>query len=477
MNIVTIAEKAANAIGRIKGQYLAGMEKANPFSTSWTEPKLTDASAWIDPQSWGQALISGRKPQTKQEFIAAFTSWVYICVKHNAQGVASVPLRLYVAKETKGKAFKTIQTRAVNKEKMRWLYRHENLDPWLTKAQEIEEVTEHPFLDLMKNVNDFANRRDLWESTVMFMDLTGEAYWYIPPSKLAVPSQIWVIPAQWINPKFGTGDKIIDHYEYKRGSAEADFPPEQIVMFIYPNPSNIFTGFASVRGIADAVYLQMKMNEFEESLMENKARMGGIMVPKGRMTQQDKERMEQKFAQKFAGTGKAGKILIPNFEMDFIRDSMTPEEINFIEGRRFNRTEICAGLDVPEAIFVSESSNRAVADAAEYQHAKYGINPRCKRIEEKINERIMPLYDEKLFCAFDDAVPENRELKLMEQDKRINRSKTINEIRAENGDGPIEGGDDIYVDSMQIPVGSTAVAKQAEAFAEKVAEAIERKLG
>jgi len=103
-----------------------------------------------------------------------------------------------------------------------------------------------------------------------------------------------------------------------------------------------------------------------------------------------------------------------------------------------------------------------------------------------MNERVLPLFDEKLFCAFDDPVPQNRELILKEQVGRVKGNiMLINEARAEQGLEPIDGGDEMLVDNRLIPI-SMAGAKpetpeeeeeQILSFSKKVTEKIREMLG
>jgi len=477
-NKMSLFEKTAFHYGRARAQIERGMDSV--FFKSWNDPSISDPSAWLDAERWGAALTEGRKPETKSDFIGAFTSWVYICVMKKAQAVASVPLKLYVAKEKRGQKFKNTETKPVSKQRLKWLYLNEGLEYWLTKAEEIEEVTDHIFLTLMREVNPWNNRRDLWETTSMFLDLTGEAYWYLPKTELRVPTQIWVIPSQFMTPKRGkTLDDAIAYYEYRRGGAEVKIPVDEIIFFAVSNPNNPFTGFSTIKAIADAVYIQHQMNEFEASLFENKARPGGILVPKTKMSRADRERTVESFRQKFAGARKAGKTLIPPSDMNFIRDAMTPEEISYIEGRRLVRTEIMASLDVPEGMFITESSNRAVAEVSEYIFAKYGILPRCKKVEEKLNEKLVSRYDEKLFCAFDDPVPENRELKLKENTEYVKvGAVSRDEIRAGIGKEPRGGmADELLVDNRLVPITSGPAEKQEEQFLKKIINAAREILG
>lgn len=478
MKKMNLFEKTAFHYGRTRAQIERGWDSV--FLKSWNDPSISDPSAWLDPESWGAALTKGRKPETKREFIEAFTSWVFICVKMKGQAVASVPMRLYVAKEKRGQKFKLIETRPVSKQRLKWLYSNEGLDLWLTKAEEIEEVTDHVFLTLMREVNPWNNRRDLWETTSMFLDLTGEAYWYLPKTTLQVPAQIWVVPSQFMTPKPGKSlDDAITSYQYRRGGTEVTIPVDEIIYFAISNPNNPFTGFSTIKAIADAIYIQRQMNEFEASLFENKARPGGILVPKAKMSRAERERTIESFRQKYAGARKAGKTLIPPADMNFIRDAMTPEEISFIEGRRLVRTEIMASLDVPEGMIITDSSNRAVAEVAEYIFAKYGVLPRCKKVEEKLNEKLVTRYDEKLFCAFDDPVPENRELKLKENTEYVKvGAVSRDEIRAGIGKEPRGGmADELLVDNRLVPITSDLPEKQVEQFSKKVVNAVKEILG
>jgi len=481
MNII---ERASYFMGKARGLYSKGIEDV--FSTTGTRPSVGDQSAWMDPYEWGSYLTDSKKPSTKSQFIDNNLGWVFICVKLNFQTVGSQRLRLYVSKETRGKKYASVKTKPVDRQRLKWLYAQTDLDPWLTKAEEIEEVTDHAYLDLMKEVNPYHGSRELKEFTTMFMDLTGECYWLLLKDGLKVPRQIWVIPSQFINPDYGSSLKdAIKGYIYKRGNVEIPLKPEDVVMFNTPNPKNIFSGFSTIKGVADAVYIQSQMNEFETSIFENRARVGGVIEEVENVGEPQRKRFQEKLSQKHTGPKKAGKMMYLPRGLKYTKDAMTPQELNFIEGRKGNMIEICTSLDVPFGMF-DPHSNRAVAEAAGYQHAKIGILPRCDRFSEKMNERILPLFDEKLFCAFDDPVPQNRELILKEQIGRVKGNiMLINEARAEQGLEPIDGGDEMLVDSRLVPI-SMAGAKpetpeeeeeQILSFSKKVTEKIKEMLG
>jgi len=87
------------------------------------------------------------------------------------------------------------------------------------------------------------------------------------------------------------------------------------------------------------------------------------------------------------------------------------------------------------------------------QYAKFTISPRCLKVDTKLCEKLCPQFDDKLFLAFDDPVPENREE--LRVDREVNLSTgmtTINEERAKIGLEPTEWGDQPFIPSNMIPL-------------------------
>jgi len=452
---MSILDSVSHKLGTIVGQYHKGFE--NVFSTSGSRPAITDETAWMTRYGWGEALAKDHRPKTTEDFIRAFTSWVYICVKANAQAVASVPMKMYVAKRLESSKL-IVPTHKLDRHQKAWIHSREAHLPYIRKSAEIEEIEEHPFLTLMDDVNPYHNSRDLKELTVMYMDLTGDAYWWLVKDGHGVPKEIYVIPSHVIEPVYGESyANIIDHYEYRCGAVKVELPIEDIVQFSYPNPMNVYAGWSCVRGIAEAVYVQSQMYETEIALFENRARVGGVFMedrefPLGKP---ERERFKEMVKQNYVGAKRAGSILLAPRGVKFERDAMTAEEMSFIEGRRLVREEICAALDIPVGRF-DPKANRANADASERYHAQNGVLPRCERYAAKINEKIMPMYgnmSNRTFCAFDNPVPSDRALEMKERESNSKiGTATINELRSDDGKDPVDGGDEPLVDSRLVPL-------------------------
>lgn len=476
-------EQIVNAAGRLKGAFIKGINMS-----------LSDDRAWSPYGGFAPSAGKGKKPESAADAIDNyFTSWVFICSSLNARSCASVPLRLYGTVKSKGRKIKwagtevEVPTRPISKARKKAFESSRTLQPYITKAADVEEITEHPFLELIQNVNPFSNMSDLLELTVMFMDLAGDAYWYLIRNGAGMPEAIWSMPSQYVTPIPGkTLDEFITGYKFQRGNTSITLPMDDVIPFSYPNPKSQITGFAPVLGVADAVYNNSQMNVYEASLFENKARVDGLFEVDSTVPMAQVERAKEKFAADFAGTQQAGKRPILPPGMKFTKTSMTSEEISYVEGRRLTREEISAGLDVPISL-LDPNAIRANVDGAGLFHSKYGVTPRLRKIEEKLNERLIPMYDSGsgLFCAFDDIIPEDLEYQLRARQAGAGVPWiSVDEARAEEGRDALEipGVSDVPMMPFSMsPLGTPSpepdINATAETLAAKTKEYIKEMLG
>ena len=109
---------------------------------------------YLNDYAYERELVT---PTDFKSQLNAYKSWIYVCANKNAISLSSFPLRLYVAKTTKNKLL--VRTKKLNRKTREFLHSEKmgHLASYINKSVEIEEVIEHPFLTLMKNVNPFSN--------------------------------------------------------------------------------------------------------------------------------------------------------------------------------------------------------------------------------------------------------------------------------------------------------------------------------
>jgi len=425
---------------------------------------------WVDYSAWGPGE-SKIQPTDFDRQVGAYRDTVFSCVNINATAMAGVPLRLYVAKGSKEKTFRLTETRPVGKQQRDYLFSEASLQPYLRKAVDIEEVIDHPFFDLMRNVNGFNNQFDLKELTTIFLELTGNGYWYLPRNGLGVPSEVWVLYSQWMR-VIPDPEEFIKGYLLERGMKSVRFEESEVVHFKYPSPSSEFYGMGPLMGAASAYNLEKDMTDYEKAMFENMGRPDIALLSKtGGLEKKDKrDRLTEMWRSAYGGPKKTGKVAVLQGDLEVKEFGFAPREMSYLAGRKKSKEQIANAFGVPMSMLTTEAVNLANAKAGNYQHAKNAILPRCRRFEEKLNEKLLPMYDEKLFCAFDNPVPEDVELKLKERESNLRTGySSINQERQRDGQEEVPWGEVPLLPMNLMPISSS---KQFDSLIKDVAEEI-----
>ncbi len=426
--------------------------------------------------------------QDMHSLLNAYNSWVYVCSSRNAAAFAATPLRLFIAKP-EGFSTRKNSTKEVPRFHKKYLMSQGHIAglPQVIKAADIEEITDHRVLDMLNEVNPVLNKTDLLETTDLYEELTGNAYWYLVREKGGdmLPQQIWPMPPDRVTIVPDPVD-FIARYNFLDGQGHRiPFAKEDIIHFKWPNPKDIYYGASPLMGVTDMYNINTNMNRYENRMFSNSAEIKGVFSTDQEIDDAAFDRLRTELSEVIQGVANTGKPLILDRGLKFEKTQFSPRELAFKDGRRWTKSEIFEAYDTPMGLF-DEKANRANAEAAQFVYAKYGIRPRHRRFEEKLNERLAPLYDDKIFFAFDNVVPEDKEFEL-KTDVQLSKIATIagNEIRKRRGWEELEGLDEPFIQRGMVPVsqaqfgfagGGGQPGKSTDEIVEEIAEEIVGKL-
>lgn len=306
----------------------------------------------------------------------------------------------------------------------------------------VEEVTDHPFLDLMNRVNAFHTRFWLWAQTLTFLELTGNAYWYVAPNRLGAPAEIWLAHSQYMR-VIPDRREFIRGYVYARGGEEVSFRREEIIHLKYPNPVSPYYGRGPLQAAAQAVDAHEFMKQAEWNGFRNGVYPSLALESDQELSDETVERLRTMFEQKYSSPERAGRPMILERGLRAKPISLSPREMDFLRSERLTRDEILGIFRVPAAVVgLSEDVNRSVAEAMDLVFAKYCIAPKLRLIEDQLNQDLLPQFDERLFCRFEGIVPHDREQDRADMEANLrNGVTTINEERRRLGREPVAWGD------------------------------------
>ncbi len=392
-----------------------------------------------------------RRAPSPWDLVEQFNSILFACCWINAHAVSRVPLRLYaVTKEGKPKPKWWNYPKQIKRTTKARLKSLPYLSKALAGAEELDEITSHPLLDLIHWVSEDMDENQLMQYTCICLDLFGYGYWWPFMGKLGIPEEIWALPAQHVQPEMVGGLMAPERYRFGGTS----FDKRDLLKFKRIAPRNPY-GLGMGGGQASIEYTRLEsvFTSLQDSMLSNGPR-PSILVshrdPKGAFGDAERRRLEMEMNTRGRG-GKAGGVFVVDGAATLETLSYSPTDLGGLEIADYNLERTCNTLDVPPTFF-SKDTNLANLQTATEHHGHNAVEPRCKNIATTLTRWIHSLDGrgtkgwDRLAFAFDPAVAEDRKAEADNNKAYVDMGVfTRNEVRLELGYEPMDGGDVLLV--------------------------------
>ena len=375
---------------------------------------------------WDQRFQNLLGVTRNRKYLAEYRGWVFACVQARAEEVGNIDFELYDG-ET--------------------------------------EVEENELLDLLDRVNPTMTTADLMFATQAFLDLEGNAFWFLARDKdgQGQIQEIWPLRPDLVQIVVDdTNPLIIKGYVYTQpDQKKVPFDARDILHFKNFNPlgNHPFPhrGVGIVQAASWAIDTDSEAQQWNFSFFKNSARPDGFLTMEGQGAISDEEysRLKKQFSQEHQGSSNAYKIAILHGGLKWQEVTRSQKEMDFLEQRRFSRDEIMALFRVPKtAIGITEDVNRANAEASSYVFASRTIKPLMQKITDTLNEFLVPEFGENLELDFESPVQEDHIAEANYYSLALDKWMSRNEIRLEEGLPPTINGDQFLGTLSQTPIDS-----------------------
>lgn len=383
-------------------------------------------------------------PFNDQAAVARFASWAYAAAMLNAQAVAAVPLRLYTRRRGPGKAQKLFRTRAVVPGQRKYLRgeRDDSIRPSAAVMRKLAEwgddfeviVDRHPLLDLLAAVNPYCNGFELSVLRMLYLQFTGNCYVHpVIDPLLRRPAELWLMPSQWTQ-IVPSRESFIAGYSYGQSLAERTrFEPHEVIHWKLPHLESLHYGKGCLEAAWSAVCLHDAKRTMDQACFDNHARPDYLMIVKQGASSEALDRFEKQIDARLRGTRNSGKFLTITGDVQAMPLNMPPQVIG--DPDRVVE-EIAAAFGVPVTKLLAGDPNRAGAAVGDAAWMRDTILPYCRLDEEKLNEKLLPLFgiEDDAALAYDNPVPEDKQHTLLRHTQYVRAGiMTREEVRAELG--------------------------------------------
>ena len=382
-----------------------------------------------------------------QALVKRYGRWVHRCVGLVAETAAAVPMRLFVigGKETVEKNY-ALRTKPLDMRTKAYLRGLKDMRPGAVAQKRIAgniddmtEITSHPALDLIDRINPWQSGfafRDLW-----YRDLqtVGQFFTHIvadlddaPPTELwrFVPTKMKIIPSS---------TEFIERFEYGDGPNKTTFTRDEVFWLALPHLSDPWGCYSPLAAWLKTIDADYAMVAFQDWLFRHGGQPDVIFTVKGGMEQKARNAFRSEWRSMFGDqTNRRENMGILEGEAELHELSHAPKEMEYRESRDQVRDEIGNCFGVPKSLLTSDDVNRANGDAGLIQLMRHTVWPLVRRVEDEINQRLLPRWSDRLVLIHDNPVPEDRTARITERASYLGAGYTINEVRMQDGDEPLD---------------------------------------
>ncbi len=298
--------------------------------------------------------------------------------------------------------------------------------------EEDQDISNHPFEQLLLKPNPNQSRFEFLEATFAFYRM-GDAYWWInQPDGMTTPGEIWVIPPNRIRPVDG-GNLLIDGYIYTDSlGRDWPIPVDRIVHFKSFNPLNEFVGSQKLEALTLVAKSDLAQQAWNHNLFgRDNAKLPGALAFRDMVPPTDWENLKKDIKGQWGGTNRGGPLLLRGTGaggVEWVSMAATPQEMEFIASRNFTKEEIYGVLAPGAASILAVNATEANALTGKQTLIDLAIWPSMVSISQKITNDLLPAYGQNLKAEFDDIRVTDRVLELQEQ-AEYSKTHTVKEVR------------------------------------------------
>lgn len=345
---------------------------------------------------------------------------VLICVRVLAESVASLPLILYRRRKDGGK----------------------------------DRATDHPLYHVLHDrANAWNTAFEYAEGTMVNLAQRGNGYSLVERNRKG--QTISLIP---LNPDGIEIKQAVDwtpiYSGYLPDNTKRTFAPGEIHHIRGPLPRG-YVGQSMISLARDAIGLGLAAEKFGSHLYKNGVKPSGVLKHPGKIGPEATETLRGQFEQKYAGLSNSSRPLLLEEGMEWIALSINPDDAQFLETRKFQRSEIAGIFRVPAHLV--NDLERATFSNIEHQTLDFvvhSLRPWLKRWEQAVNRDLLAPFERgEYFAEFlmDDMLRGDIKSRYEAYAQAIqNKIMNRNEVRVRENLNPVEGGDVFENPAIQV---------------------------
>lgn len=234
------------------------------------------------------------------------------------------------------------------------------------KGMDKKEISSHPILDILNyQPNGAQSAHALRRSNVSQYNLRGNLLTYAKPKRGGY-ELILMNPDKSRVKISSRGNKFFDMCSYLHEGGEYEYKdiPSYRVLHVPNHCMSGYWGIDVIENFRNLLGLTLSHEKYNSSYYKNNAAASGILKVPVNLKEGDNERYRKEFTEKI----KSG-IVVLGAGMEYQNVSITPEQSQFLQSRKFSIEEVARMFNMP--LHKIKSLDRATNNNIEHQSKEY----------------------------------------------------------------------------------------------------------
>lgn len=310
-----------------------------------------------------------------------------------------------------------------------------------------EMVTDHHLPRLFAGpVNRYQNRLEFFETLGLNLYLTGNAYCMIQRNGEDIVGLLPLMSAQIELELLRDGTLVYTYLDSAQNLRV--IAPENI--WHVKLMGNGIQGLSPLDYSRNSVSLAMAGEDWATKLVGNGGKPTGVLMIDRTLNAEQRDQIREKFKGLREGTSDSLMVLEANMKYEQV--SLTPEDVQFLEARRFQIEDIARFFNVP-SVLINDTAGSTVWGSGIQQIItgwyKLGFRPELERVEQSIFTGLMTTAERlTMSCEFDfeELLRTDFETRVETGAKAVGAGLlSRNEWRKREWLPPVEGADELTV--------------------------------
>jgi len=266
------------------------------------------------------------------------------------------------------------------------------------------EIKTHPSLNLLMRPNPLMSHGEFFQAAYHYLLIGGNAYIQSAGPQGGMPGELHFLRPDRMLVIAGKGT-LPAAYRYTVGDKSRDFPVDgitgasRILHLKNFHPLNDWYGLSPVEAAAYSIDQHNQSGAWNQALLQNGARPSGALVVRpdtggGVLSEDQYQRVKNQIDEQFSGAANAGRPILLEGGLDWKELSLSPKDMDFVEGKNSAARDIALAFGVPPQLLGIPGDN-TYANLQEARLALWEqtVLPLAQRTADAFTRWLLPIFD------------------------------------------------------------------------------------